>query len=77
MSAPLTADRERSALRTTATVAGAAGGALAATAALSSLGAAAYFARRALTPDRERPDDTSILAVDEGVVTLGVTPVDM
>jgi pimeloyl-ACP methyl ester carboxylesterase len=41
---------------------------------VSSVGAAAYFARRALTPDRQRPDDTSILAVDDGVVTLGLTP---
>jgi pimeloyl-ACP methyl ester carboxylesterase len=50
------------------------GGALAATAVLSSVSAAAYFAPRVLTPDRQRPDDTHILAVDESTVTLGVTP---
>ena len=58
-----------------AVVAGAvAAGSVAAAGALSSLSAAAYFARRALTPDRQRPDDTHILGVDEGTVTLGVTP---
>jgi pimeloyl-ACP methyl ester carboxylesterase len=41
--------------------------------ALSSIGAAAYFARRVLTPDPERPDDTEILAVDAATVTLGIT----
>ena len=51
-----------------------AGGAIAATTMLSSLGAAAYFARKALTPDRQRPDDTHILGVDSTTVTLGVTP---
>ena len=51
-----------------------AGGAVAATTMLSSLGAAAYFARKALTPDRQRPDDTHILGVDSTTVTLGVTP---
>ena len=43
------------------------GGSLAVGGALSSVGAAAYFARKALTPDRQRPDDTQILAVDERV----------
>ena len=58
-----------------AAVAGAvAAASVAAAGAISSLSAAAYFARRALTPDRERPDDTHILAVDEGSVTLGLTP---
>ena len=33
--------------------------------ALSSVSAAAYFARRVLTPDRQRPDDTEILAVSD------------
>ena len=51
-----------------------AGGAVAATTMLSSVGAAAYFARKALTPDRQRPDDTHILGVDSTTVTLGVTP---
>ena len=30
---------------------------------LTSLGAAADFARRVLSPDRQRPDDTQVLAV--------------
>ena len=42
--------------------------------ALSTVGAASYFARRVLTPDRQRPDDTQILAVDGDSVTLGVSP---
>jgi pimeloyl-ACP methyl ester carboxylesterase len=41
--------------------------------AVSSVSAAAYFARRVLTPDRERPDDTEVLAVDDHTVTLGIT----
>jgi hypothetical protein len=49
------------------------GGSLAVGGALSSVGAAAYFARKALTPDRQRPDDTQILAVDERSVTLDLT----
>jgi pimeloyl-ACP methyl ester carboxylesterase len=58
-----------------AAVAGAvAAGSIAAAGAVSSLSAAAYFARRALTPDRQRPDDTHILGVDDATVTLGVTP---
>jgi pimeloyl-ACP methyl ester carboxylesterase len=62
-------------LRKTAAATAIAGGAMAATTLVSSVGAAAYFARRVLTPDRRRPDDTHILAVgDDGTVTLGVTP---
>lgn len=49
-------------------------GSLAAAGALSTLGAASYFARRVLTPDRQRPDDTQILAVEGDSVTLGVSP---
>jgi pimeloyl-ACP methyl ester carboxylesterase len=49
-------------------------GSLLAAGALSTLGAASYFARRVLTPDRQRPDDTQILAVDDDSVTLGVSP---
>ena len=49
------------------------GGSVTALGALSSVSAAAYFARRVLTPDRERPEDTEILAVDDHTVTLGVT----
>ncbi len=65
---------DRRPLRTAATVAGVTAGSLAATAALSSVGVAAYIARRTLTPERQRPDDTQILAVEDRVVTLDVTP---
>jgi pimeloyl-ACP methyl ester carboxylesterase len=44
-----------------------------ATAAVSvagTIGAAAYFARRVLTPDRLKPDDMQIFAVSEDAVTL-------
>jgi hypothetical protein len=51
-----------------------AAGSVAVAGALSSLSAAAYFARRVLTPDREKPDDTQVLAVDDASVTLGATP---
>lgn len=37
------------------------------------LGAATYFARKVLTPDRLRPDDTRILDVQDASVTLGLT----
>ncbi len=49
------------------------GGSVTALGALSSVSAAAYVARRVLTPDRQRPDDTEILAVDDDSVTLGIT----
>ncbi len=52
----------------------AAGGALAlATGALTS-GAAAYFARRVVTPERHKPDDVEVLSVGAGTVTLRATP---
>jgi pimeloyl-ACP methyl ester carboxylesterase len=50
-----------------------AGGSVAAAGALTSVGTAVYFARKALTPDRQRPDDTQILAVGDGTVTLDIT----
>jgi pimeloyl-ACP methyl ester carboxylesterase len=49
------------------------GGSVTALGALSSISAAAYVARRALTPDRQRPDDTEVLAVDDHSLTLGLT----
>ena len=49
-------------------------GSIVAAGALSTIGAASYFARRVLTPDRQRPDDTQILAVEAETVTLGVSP---
>lgn len=48
-----------------------AGIALAAGGAVS--GAATYFARRIVTPDRNRPDDVQVLSVGAGTVTLGET----
>ncbi len=49
-------------------------GSLVAEGALSAVGAASYYARRVLTPDRPRPHDTQILVVDGDSVTLGATP---
>jgi len=59
--------------RRAAAVSAIAGGAVAATTLVSSVGAAADFARKVLTPDRERADDTHVLAVDGDTVTLGAT----
>lgn len=42
--------------------------------AAGTVGAATYVARRVLTPDRLRPDDTEILAVEDDSVTLRLTP---
>lgn len=68
MATPTTAARK-------AAIAGAVtAGSILAAGALSTVGAASYFARRVLTPDRQRPDDTQILAVDADSVTLGVSP---
>ncbi len=47
--------------------------AAAALSAAGTVGAATYFARKVLTPDRLKPDDTQILAFDEDSVTLGLT----
>jgi pimeloyl-ACP methyl ester carboxylesterase len=41
---------------------------------VTALGAAAYFARKVLTPDRQRPDDTQILGVGDSSVVLDLTP---
>ena len=41
--------------------------------AAGTVGAATYFARRVLTPDRLKSDDTEILAFEEDSVTLGLT----
>ena len=64
---------ERPTLRRGAAVAGAAGALVAGMSAAGTLGAATYFARRVLTPDPRRPDDTEVLAVTDAVVTLGLT----
>ena len=54
--------------------AAAAGVAAAVLSAAGTVGAATYLARRLLTPDRLRPDDTQILGIEDGSVTLGLTP---
>jgi pimeloyl-ACP methyl ester carboxylesterase len=51
-------------------VASAAGATAVAVSAAGAVGAATYLARRVLTPDRLRPDDTQILAVEDDSVTL-------
>ncbi len=56
-------------------VGAAAGVAATAVSAAGTVAAATYFARKIVTPDRLRPDDTQILAVDDESVTLGLTPV--
>jgi len=63
----------RDLLRRAAVGAAITGGSVTALGALSSVSAAAYVARRALTPDRQRPDDTEILGVHHDSVTLGLT----
>ncbi|TQJ50499.1 alpha/beta fold hydrolase [Phycicoccus sp. SLBN-51] len=63
----------REAVRRAAVGAATTAGWVTALGAVSSVSAAAYFARRVLTPDRERPDDTEVLAVDDHTVTLGIT----
>jgi pimeloyl-ACP methyl ester carboxylesterase len=55
-------------------VALAAGVVAAALSAAGAVSAATYFARRVLTPDRLKPDDTQILGVDDDSLTLGLTP---
>jgi len=42
--------------------------------AAGTVGAATYFARRVLTPDRLKPDDMQILGVESGSLTLTLTP---
>lgn len=64
---------DRSAARavTTAAVTGLSLGVVSA---LGSLGAATYFARRIITPEHEKKDDTTVLEVGDGVVTLAAEP---
>jgi uncharacterized protein len=52
----------------------AAAAAAAALSAAGAVGAATYFARKVLTPDRLKPDDTQILSIDDKSVILGLTP---
>ncbi|HEY8653609.1 MAG TPA: alpha/beta fold hydrolase [Dermatophilaceae bacterium] len=55
-------------------VASAAGATVAAVSAAGAVSAATYLARRVLTPDRLKPDDSQILAVEDDCVTLLLTP---
>ena len=55
-------------------VAGASSAAVVGAAVSGSLATATYFARKVLTPDQRRPDDTEILAVDADRITLAVSP---
>lgn len=55
-------------------IAGAAGGGSAIGAAAGSVAAAAWFARRVLTPDELQPDDVAIVAHDDESVTFAVGP---
>ena len=43
--------------------------------AVGTVAAATYFARKVLTPDRLRPDDTRVLEVEDDSLTLGISPV--
>jgi len=54
-------------------VAAAAGVSASALSAAGTVAAATYFARRVLTPDRLKPDDTQILAIEDDSLTLGLT----
>jgi uncharacterized protein len=54
-------------------VAAVTGVAAAALSAAGTVGAAAFFARKVVTPDRLKPDDTQILGVDGDSVTLALT----
>jgi len=56
----------------TAVAAATVGATTAAASAVGSVAAAAYFARRVLTPDRQRPDDTSIVGVRDDTLVLGL-----
>ena len=55
-------------------VTAAAGAVAAALSAAGAVGAATHLARKVLTPDRLKPDDTQILGIDDASVTLGLTP---
>ena len=54
--------------------AGAAGVAALALSAAGAVSAATYFARKVVTPDLLKPDDTQILGFEDDSVTLGLTP---
>ena len=55
-------------------ITGASSAAVVGAAVSGSLATATYFARKVLTPDSRRPDDTEILAVEADRVTLAASP---
>lgn len=59
--------------RRVALVAAGTAGGLSAASAAGSLGAASYFARVLLTPERDRPDNVTILAITDDTITFDVT----
>ncbi len=62
-----TAARRAASVGTGVAVGAAVGGAV-------SMGTATYFAHRIITPEHEKKDDTTVLEVGEGTVTLRATP---
>lgn len=58
----------------TATIAAVSGVGVAVLSSLASLGTATYFARKVLTPEAERPDDTWVLDHDTRTITLRAEP---
>jgi uncharacterized protein len=64
----------RSRARRAATAGAAVGATTAVASGAGSVAAAAWFARRVLTPDRHRPDDVVVRAARSSTVVLGITP---
>ena len=64
----------RSRARRAATAGAAVGATTAVASGAGSVAAAAWFARRVLTPDRHRPDDVVVRAAGSSTVVLGITP---
>ena len=64
----------RSRARRAASAGAAVGATTAVASGAGSVAAAAWFARRVLTPDRHRPDDVVVRAARASTVVLGITP---
>ena len=71
---PAGGSERRRRVRRAATAGAAVGVTSAVASGAGSLAAAAYFARRVLTPDRQRPDDVVVRAAGASTVTLSATP---
>lgn len=67
-------DRRHRGRRRAALVAAVVGGALGLAGSAGSIGAAVYYARILLSPERDRPDNTELLEVDHDRVTLTLDP---